>query len=250
MIQAIIIDDELHCIETLEEKIKMYCPNIEVVNKFTKPKEALKFLDEHSPDLVFLDIEMPIYNGFSLLEQLSKIDFHIVFTTAYDQYALKAIKFSAFDYLLKPIDKDDLLSLSERMSIKRRISTVDEQFKILMQQINNTNSTQTKISIPTSDGMLFVRLLDILRVESDNNYSTVFFTDRKPLLVSKTLKEFEELLTPHQFFRIHNSHLINTKLISKYVRTDGGYIIMDNGDKIEISRRRKEEFMEYLSSQD
>jgi two-component system LytT family response regulator len=248
MIQAIIIDDELHCIETLTEKIKMYCPFIEVIKTFTKPAEALGFLPNNPVDVVFLDIEMPVLNGFSMLEKLNKINFQLVFTTAYDQYAIKAIKFSAFDYLLKPVSKEDLLALANRLTVNKiPEKTIDEQFSVLMQHLGYGATDKMKISIPTNEGVIFTYVKDLIRVESDSNYSHIHFANRKSILVSRTLKEFEELLTPYKFFRVHNSHLVNTRLISRYIKADGGTIIMENGDRIEISRRKKESLENFLA---
>lgn len=247
MNKAIIIDDELHCIETLTEKIKLYCPAIEIVATFSLPHLAVEYLETNSLDIVFLDIEMPKINGFLLLEQLKVINFKVIFTTAYDQYAIKAIKFSAFDYLLKPIDKDDLVLVAERMQSTKPHQQIDEQINVLLQQIKNTNQEQLKIGIPTSDGVIFPYIRDIVRVESSSNYSTLYFTSGKKVLISRTLKDFEEMLTSHHFYRVHNSHLINMKLISRVNKTDGGFVEFENGDKVEISRRRKEEFLNLLN---
>lgn len=246
MIKAIIIDDESHCIQTLQEKIKIYCPSIEVQASFTKPQKAIEYLEENSPDLVFLDIEMPIINGFSLLEKIKEINFKIVFTTAYDQFGIKAIKFSAFDYLLKPIDKDELIAMADKLNSQHKNYSNDEQLKVLLQQLQNTNTDQIKISVPTFDGIFFPFVKDIVRVESSNNYSTLYFTNGKKLIVSKTLKDFEDLLVSYNFFRVHNSHLINIKMIKKYNKADGGSIELENGDVIEISRRRKDDFLKLI----
>lgn len=249
MTKAIIIDDETHCIETLTEKIKLYCPYIEIVHSFNKPQLALDYLDnEEHPDVIFLDIEMPVINGFSLIERVKKLDFKIVFTTAYDQYAIKAIKFSAFDYLLKPISKDDLILVADRLNKENNQPNFDNQLNVLLQQINQSQNDQIKITIRTSEGMIFPYVKNIIRVESSSNYSTIFFEGGKKLLVSKTLKEFEELLTPYNFLRIHNSHLINVNKIAKYHKADGGTIELENGDMVEISRRRKDELIDILAA--
>jgi two-component system, LytTR family, response regulator len=245
MTSAIIIDDEIHCIETLIEKIKFYCPSIDVIQTFSKPQLALEYLDKESPDVIFLDIEMPVINGFTLIEKIKKIESKIVFTTAYDQYAIKAIKFSAFDYLLKPISKDDLVALADRMNIVDNNANVEGQLKVLMQQIS-PNQGDIKITIRTSDGMIFPHVKSIIRVESSSNYSTIFFDGGKKIMVSKTLKEFDELLTPYDFLRIHNSHLINMSKIVRYHKADGGSMELDNGDQVEISRRRKDELITAL----
>jgi two-component system, LytTR family, response regulator len=247
MNKAIIIDDELHCIETLIEKIKVYCPSIEIINTFTKPQLAIDYLATERPDIVFLDIEMPVINGFSLLERLKNIKFKVVFTTAYDQYAIKAIKFSAFDYLLKPIDKDDLIIVADRLQVVPPKSAIESQIDVLLQQIKNTNSEHMKISIYTTDGIIFPLLRDIIRIESSSNYSIFYFESGKKCIVTKTLKEFEEILVKHDFMRIHNSHLINLTKIKSYQKGDGGTVELENGDKIEVSRRRKDEFIQLLN---
>ncbi|MFM2393717.1 MAG: hypothetical protein RLZZ546_1699 [Bacteroidota bacterium] len=250
MIKAIIIDDETHCIETLAEKIKIYCPSIEIIERFDKPQEALEYLNSHKPDVVFMDIEMPILNGFMLLEKIKQIEFKIIFTTAYDQYAIKAIRFSAFDYLLKPIDKDELILVAERLKSHTGTSPIKDQIEVLMQQLKNTNSHQLKISIPTSEGILFPYVKDIVRIESSSNYSIFYLTNNKKVMVSRTLKEFEDMLSQYDFFRIHNSHLINLKKIVKVLKGEINQVELDSGDLIEISRRRKDEFLKVLKTMD
>ncbi len=246
MLHAIIIDDEMHCIQTLHEKIKIYCPDIEVQNSFNKPTEALAYLQMHTPDVVFMDIEMPGMTGFALLEKLGVVQFKLVFTTAFDQFAVKAIKFSAFDYLLKPIDKNELIELSQKLAETKKTSEGNEQLQVLMQQLQNPQTDQVKISIPSANGIIFPYVKDIIRVESSSNYSMLFFADGKKITVSKTLKEFEDMLVQHHFYRVHNSHLINLKKITRYDKTDGGVIEMENGEIVEISRRRKDEFLKMI----
>ena len=246
MIKAVIIDDESHCIQTLQEKMKIYCPAINVQASFIRPGNAIEYLEANIPEVVFLDIEMPGINGFALLERLKEINFKIIFTTAYDQFAIKAIKFSAFDYLLKPIDKDDLIAVAEKLTRPQKKVDSDEQLLVLLQQLQNTHKDHLKISVPTSDGIIFPYVKDIIRVESSNNYSTLYFTNGKKLMVSKTLKDFEDMLVQHNFFRVHNSHLINISKIYKYNKLDGGVVVLENGDSIEVSRRRKEDFLKLI----
>ena len=224
MTKAIIIDDEMHCIETLTEKIKLYCPSIEVVQSFIKPQLALDYFEKETTDILFLDIEMPVINGFTFLERLKTIDFKIVFTTAFDQFAIKAIKFSAFDYLLKPISKDDLMDVSSRLQKVEPSQQFGNQLNVLLQQINQSNIDQIKITVNTHEGMIFPYVKDIIRVESSSNYSTIYLEGGKKILVSKTLKEYDELLTPYKFLRIHNSHLININKIVKFIKADGGFL--------------------------
>jgi two-component system LytT family response regulator len=248
MFTAILIDDELHCTETLQEKLKLYCPLIEVINIYNDPLLALEALQKSQPDIVFLDVEMPHLNGFGLLEKLGAINFEIVFTTAYDQFALQAFKMSAFDYLLKPIEKEDLIKCVEKLKERKTKPITNDQMQILMQHMHHAaQADKAKIAIPSLDGLEFFYVKEIIYLEAQSNYCRIHIQTGKPILVTKTLKDFEAILIPYQFFRIHHSYLINLAYVKKYIRGEGGTVMMENGQELDVSRRKKEDFIKALA---
>lgn len=244
-IKAIIVDDELHCIDALRAMLQKKCPEVTVLAGVNSVKEARQLIDELQPDLVFLDVEMPHQNGFELLKQYDKITFDVIFTTAYEQYALKAIKFNALDYLLKPFSvqelQEALRKFHERRSQKQDATIAP--LEVFLQNMKTLQQTNKKIALPTINGLVFMPVQNIVRCESTGNYTKIFFTDKKQLLVSKPLKEFEELLTDVDFFRVHNSHLINLQQMESYLQGEGGFALMSDGTQVEVSRRRKAEFL-------
>jgi two-component system LytT family response regulator len=213
---------------------------VQVIAGCISGKEAIPLLKEQKPDLVFLDIEMPHINGFEMLQALPRIDFDIIFTTAYDQFAIKAIKFSALDYLLKPIDKDELAGAVDKINThpSRFIST--RQLDLLLQNMQSARHGLETIALPTLEGYEMVQAAHIVRCESDSNYTLIFLKNGTKILVSKTLKEVEELLEGHSFFRVHHSHLVNLNEIKKYVKGDGGYLVMSNNNAVSVSRSKKD----------
>lgn len=244
MIEVVLIDDEKDSTETLDILLKVNFPGIQVIAKFNEPQSALEFLQKNQFDLLFLDIEMPTMNGFDLLKEVQKDDFEVVFVTAYDQFALKAFKYSAFDYLLKPVDLEDLTTCiakyeEKKMQLKARLEH-------LQKMVRQTDSGIDKIAVPTSQGFEFIEIKDIIRCESDGNYTRIFFVNQPPMLVSRTLKDFDELLEDMNFVRVHQSHLISLKYLRKYVKSEGGYIEMHDGTQITVSRSRKDELMNKL----
>ncbi len=246
-INVIIIDDEKGARESLHKLIEKYCPQITVAAKATNIDEAYQLIKELSPQLIFLDIEMPNGSGFDLLKKFDHIHFDIIFTTAYDHYAIKAIKYSAIDYLLKPIDIDDLKNAIQRVLQKQKNKSI--QNEQLLSLLNNIKPEQTdkKIALHEGDGLTFVRLKDIIRCESDGNYTTIILEGNRKIVTSKTLGEYEELFANENFFRIHRSHLIHLHHLKKYIRGEGGYVIMSDGSQVEVSRRKKQEFLDKLS---
>jgi two-component system, LytTR family, response regulator len=242
ILTAILIDDELSSLNNLKQKLEEFCSSVQIVATSQKPEEALFLIRQHKPDVLFLDIEMPKMSGFGMLEELGDYDAEIIFTTAYNQYAIDAIRISAFDYLVKPVAIRDLQNAVNRL-LTIRSSRTKERLHILRESVSDARSPGNKIALPTNDGLEFIKITDILRIESSSCYSKVFFVNGKMLLVTRLLKDFEEILAPYRFFRVHNSHLINLQYIQKFVRADGGQIIMENGDIISISRRRKDEFL-------
>ena len=247
MIKAILIDDEINALEMMEWLIKTYCPKVTIAGMYKNADEGVRGIKEHRPDVVFLDIEMPHMNGFDMLEQFDELFFDVVFCTAYDQFALKAFRYSALNYLLKTVDPDDLVATVERVEKLRSVPT-REQFQLLMQNINaQEKSTPPRIALSHNDGLIFVKTADILYCEAESNYTCVHLADGKKILVSRVLKELDEALSGADFFRVHGSFLVNLNHIKKFVRGDGGYLVMDNDVTISVSRSRRQEFMELFS---
>lgn len=245
-IKAILIDDEMTSLQNLKQKLEEFCKQVIVVAATQKPEEAISLIRNLKPDVLFLDIEMPKMSGFRMLKELGEYDAEIIFTTAYNHYAIDAMRISAFDYLVKPIAIEELENAVSRLMEKKAIQT-QERLHVLKDTMNKTKSQENKIAVPVSDGFEFVVIKNILRIESSSSYCRIFFVDSKSILVTKLLKDFEEILVPYQFFRVHNSHLINLTYIKKYLRGIGGQVLMDNGDLIDVSRRKKEEFISLLS---
>lgn len=241
MIPCIIIDDETKCVHALELMVQRHCPDLTVVASSDNPDVGLEAIREHRPQVVFLDIEMPRMNGFDLLDKVGKIDFHVVFTTAYSQFAIKAFQYSALNYLLKPIDPEDLKETVRRIQQLQR-PPQQEQIDILLETLRRPEPRVQRIALSTHDGLLFVHTQDIQYCQSENNYTWVHLTKGSKHLLAKTLKEFEETLPPTDFFRIHNSYLVNLNEIQRFVREDGGYVVMNNGVQITIARARREQF--------
>jgi two-component system LytT family response regulator len=245
-IKAIIVDDEQHCIDALQAMLQKKCPEVTVLAGVNSVEDARRVIDELQPDLVFLDVEMPHQNGFELLKGYDRIFFDVIFTTAYEQYALKAIKFNALDYLLKPFSVQDLQEALRKFQERRLGKAADPSIaplEVFLQNMKTMQQTNRKIALPTINGLVFMPVQNIVRCESTGNYTKLFFTDRKQLLVSKPLKEFEELLTDVDFFRVHNSHLINLQQMESYIQGEGGFALMSDGTQVEVSRRRKADFL-------
>lgn len=238
MIRAILLDDEKHCIESLKLDLTKYCPEVDIVAACISSKEGLQAIKKLKPDVLFLDVEMPWMNGFELLELLQPIDFEVIFVTAYDTYALKAFRVCAVDYLLKPISKDDLISAVQR--IHKKASQGTDRIQELL-DVYFTRKHQTRITIPEKDGYQFLDIPDILYAESDGNYSRIHVADKPSLFISQTLKDLEEKLAGNNFCRVHHSYLVNLDNVDRYVRSDGGYLIMKNGAIVPVSRAKKNE---------
>lgn len=245
MFTAIIIDDEQKGRMALKQKLCDYCPQVKVLAEAADGYEGISIIEKHKPDIVFLDIEMPRLNGFDMLKQLKKINFQIIFTTAYDQYAIKAIKFSAFDYLLKPVDIEELKLACSKMGDMHIQAETSKKLEALEQNMHAQNPFN-KLAIPTLEGLLFFNIADIIQLEAHSNYTVIHFTNHPKLTASRTLKDFEELLPASIFFRTHHSHLINLNYVKKYVKGDGGQIELQNGNFVDVSRRKKEEFLQAI----
>lgn len=247
LLKAVLIDDEPSSLQNLQQKLKEFCPDVDVIASAQKPEDAILLIRQHKPDVIFLDIEMPRMNGFRMLDELGEYDFDIIFTTAYNHYAIDAIRISAFDYLTKPVAIKDLQSAVERLAKHRKLHTKDKM-ELLRSSLSSTKSQDEKIAVPTSEGLEFIPIRNIVHIESSSNYSKLFFLDGKNILVTKLLGEFEEMLSPYNFFRVHNSHLINLAYIKKYIRGEGGQVVMQNGDVVDVARRKKEEFLKLITA--
>jgi len=246
-IKTIIVDDEQDAVDFINSIIGEYCTSLEVVGKANNVIQGVALIREKDPDLVFLDVEMPNGTGFDLLAQFPEKNFDVVFITAFNHYAIKAIKFSAVDYILKPININEFIDAVNKVVKMRseRRTPGNEGLKILMENLRS--SLPSRLAIPTADGMEYLSPKDIIRIEADRSYSWFFLTGNRKILVSKHLKEFQELLGDRYFFRSHNSHLINLKYVRKYIRKEGGYIEMADGAMLPVSRNRKDLFLAQMA---
>jgi two-component system, LytTR family, response regulator len=244
MLKAIIIDDEKDAVDFIRSILGEYCPNVDVVDTANSAKSGKISIEEHKPDLVFLDVEMPNGNGFDMLESITQIGFEVIFVTAYNHYAIKAIKYSAADYLLKPIDVDELISAVENIEKNAENKTEIPDYRVLLENLKTT--TPTKLAIPTGKGIEYVCTSNILRIEADRSYTTVILLDKKEILVSKSLVEYHELLQDSNFFRPHHSHLINLEHVKLYSKRSGGYIEMIDGSEISLAKSKKTLFIERM----
>jgi two-component system LytT family response regulator len=244
MLKAIIIDDEPYCCEALAILLEDL-PEVQVVATCFSAADGLIAIQKHTPEIVFLDVEMPRMNGFEMLEQLPSINFEIIFTTSYDQYALKAIRFSALDYLLKPVDDEELKQAVQKL-VRRSQKPIQQQLELLLQKIHQPAIPVTKIALPTMEGLEMVSINSIISCESDSNYTTVFFKNKRKIVISRTLKEMEELLEDYSIIRVHRCYLINLNEVEKYIKGEGGYLIMSDGSNIDVSKGRKDELIRKL----
>jgi two-component system LytT family response regulator len=245
LITAIIIDDEQNCIDSLVFDLQKHCKDVEILESCTTPKQGLLSIKKHRPDLVFLDVQMPWMSGFEMLELLDKIDFAIIFTTAFDQFAAKAFRISAIDYLLKPIDIHDLKEAIKKASEKIQQKSGTDNIANFLQNIKKPEVKQ-RIAVPGREGYEFIEAGKIIYAKAEGSYTHVFLNDKRKLIVSKTLSDIEELLPAEHFQRIHHSTLVNLSHITHLFKTDGGFVVLDNGEKLAVSKSRKESLMERL----
>jgi two-component system LytT family response regulator len=246
MLKAIIIDDIEQARKTLKKDLNTYCPEIEIVGEAGGVVEGARLLQKVQPDVLFLDIQMNDGSGFDLLEILKEIPFRIIFTTASDAHAIKAFRFSAVDYLLKPIDPEELKEAVRKAS--EMLHGKEKGIELLKNTMSSGGKKQEKLALHSLDKIHIVTITDILRCESNINYTEFHFSGGRKLLVTRTLKDFEELLSGHGFFRVHNSHLINTRYIKEFIKTDGGYLVMQDGTNVPVSSRKRPEVMKMLES--
>lgn len=243
-INAIIIDDEKFCIETLRYELEKNCPEVNIVATCENGREGIEAIKRHQPDIIFLDIEMPYMNAFEMLQEIDEIDFDIIFTTAYSQFAIKAIKVSALDYLLKPVGKEELQAAVSKITSKPQKGVTGKSIQILMEQLLMNQQDIRKIALPTIDGLEMVRVDQLILVEADSNYTHFHLLSGKKIIISRTLKQVEEMLLEYPFFfRIHQTYLINLHHVEKYQKGRGGSLVMINEAILPVARNRKESLM-------
>lgn len=244
MIKAIIIDDIEQARVTLKKDLQTYAPDVEVIGEAGGVVEGARLLKTVKPDVLFLDIQMQDGSGFDLLDILKEINFRIIFITASDAHAIKAFRYAAIDYLMKPVDPDELVEALKKLREEKMNES--EKYKLLNDSLKNHNKPHERLALHTQDKIHIVNIRDIIRCESNVNYTEFHFAGGKKLLVTKTLKDFEDLLSDQGFYRVHQSHLINTRYIKEFVKTDGGYLIMTDGCQVPVSTRKRPEVMKML----
>jgi len=242
MSRTLIIDDELNGRNILKKMLTTFCEGVDIIGEAESVKTGIEAIKSLNPDLVLLDIQMQDGTGFDLLEKINKKTFKLIFVTSFDNFAIKAFKFSAVDYILKPVDPDNLIEAIKRVKGMETINDFENKIDVLISNISGLD----KIALASSDGVRFVKIDDIIRCESDNNYTMFYLMSKEKIMVSKTLKEFEVMLSGINFHRVHKSHLVNLKYVSKYIPGEGGYLVLEDGSHVDVSRRKKEGLMKVL----
>ena len=246
MIKAVIIDDEQYNIDNLKSLLTKHCVEVEVIGTAMNAQEGRDIISDLNPDIVFLDIQMPEENGFELLQSISKYSFEVIFVTAFDQYGIKAVKFSAIDYLLKPINIDELKIAVKKVIDKRASIYQNNQLENLMQLLKG-NYKEHRIALPSIHEIKYVKPSDIVRCESSNNYTSFYFVSGEKLIISKPIYFYEDLLTDYDFIRCHQSHLVNKRFITSFIKEDSGYLLLEDGTRLPISKSKKETIKEWLA---
>jgi two-component system LytT family response regulator len=245
MITATIVDDEPFCCESLATLLERYCPAVKVLDICYSASAALQSIQQQPPHILFLDIEMPHMNGFELLEKLPEINFQLIFTTSFDQYAIKAIQFSALDYLLKPIEREKLQKAVQKV-VQGMHHPLPQQIEILLHKLSHPTIPVNKIAIPTMEGLQMIFVESVIICTSDSNYTTLHLKNKQKITASRTLKEIEEMLEDYSFTRVHHSYLVNLNEVEKYVKGEGGYLVMSDGSTVDVSRSRKDMLLNKL----
>ena len=245
-LKTVLIDDENSARQTMRHQLESYMPSVTVVGEAHSVESGIAVIRESSPDLVFLDIELPIGSGFDILDATRDMKFQVIFVTAYSQYALQAFKFSAVDYLLKPVRITELVASVERVAASVQPGQSQQKLGVLAHNLQGMGQTQPKLVLPDNTGFFVAEISSIIRCESDRNYTRFYFTDQPPALITRTLKDYEDLLTSHGFFRIHQSHLINLDFVKRYIRGKGGELEMSDKSILPVSRAKKDELMKYF----
>jgi two-component system LytT family response regulator len=239
-LKCYLVDDEINAIENLQRMLQKHCPEALIVGHSTSVKEAVNFLSGNSADVLFLDIRMQNETGFDLLEKLPIFDGSLIFVTAHDEYGLKAIKFSATDYLLKPVNVEELTAALNKAGKQKNQSVIQEQIRMLLQSVANQPKTQqTRIALPDAEEIRYINIADIIYCKSSNSYTSFHLTANEKITVSRPISEYETLLVPYGFIRTHQSYLVNKNRIRSYKKEDGGYLSMEDGTMVPVSRQRK-----------
>ncbi|MEO8962889.1 MAG: LytTR family DNA-binding domain-containing protein [Ginsengibacter sp.] len=246
MINAVIIDDEPNNIDNLKSLLQQYCPEVKISGTAINAKEGSEIILHNNPEIVLLDIQMPGENGFDLLQSLSKYYFEVIFVTAYEQYGIKAVKFAAIDYLLKPIDIEELKNAVKKAVEKIEQGSQNNQLKNLMQLLQE-NQKEHRIALPSAHEIRYVKPSDIIRCQSSNNYTTFHFASGEKLLISKPIYFYEDLLQDYYFIRCHQSHLVNKKFITSFIKEDSGYLLLEDNTRLPVSRQKTEKIKEWLA---
>lgn len=244
--RALVIDNETEIRSSVVDLITAFCTDIKEIGQADGVENGIQKIKDFVPDIVFLDVELGDGTGMDLLTRLGKVDFYVVFITAYHKYAVDAFRFSAIDFLLKPINPEELMRSVERINSQNNVRIID-QIKVLKEIITNTLNHDKKIVLRDNASIYFVKISDIIRCESDRSYTSFIIKEQKSIIVSKGIKDYEELLSPHGFIRTHQSHLVNVSKIVRFDKHEGGYLVMENGHHVPVSQRKKEEVIELLS---
>jgi two-component system LytT family response regulator len=243
MLRTIIVDDEVKNIKLLKSMLRDFCPQVEVIGEAGNIEEAHTLIINSKPDLLLIDIVMPYGTAFDLLNKLMPIEFDVVFVTAHDNFAIKAFKYSALDYLLKPVNIEELQNVVQRAIIKSSNKTVNDQLAVLFSQYKNNTNTSASLAVPTIEGLLFYDTDEIIRIEASGAYTIIYSVKREKVVSSKNIKEYELQLPVDNFYRVHNSHIINIKRLLKYDKGRGGFLTMEDGSIVELATRRKAGFL-------
>ncbi len=248
MIRVVIVEDEKHSRETLKNLLNEFCNNVEIVGMAGSVEEAISVISNTRPELVFLDIELQTGTGFDVLNRLNDLHFEVVFTTAFEHYAIKAIKFSSLDYLLKPIDIYELNVAVEKAKEKKDDASNQKKLEVLLNNIKAQPEGERKICLATQESIEFINIREISYCEASGSYTRFYLKDGSKLLVSKNLKEYESMLTEYHFMRVHNSYVINLREVKSLVKSEGGYILMNDNSQISISPKKRDVFMEKMAA--
>jgi two-component system LytT family response regulator len=246
MIRTVLVDDETDSIRVLQKLLEKYCPQVAVVGTAEGVETALAVIQGTRPDLLFLDIEMMQGNAFDLLNQLRPLTFQVIFVTAFDNYAIRAFKYSAVDYLLKPVDIDELVSAVDRVAKRSQQKNIVDQMQVFLDNMGTFNLATQKMAVPTVDGLIFINLKEVVRLEAKSSYTQILMENGEVVMATRTIKDYEDILPEGLFCRIHNSHIINLQKIEKYNKGRGGYVTLEDGSTIEVASRRRQEFLRRL----